>query len=106
MAFLLAAFPGLQPDDIRSTSMGASGEDLLLSPAAREVFPFSTECKNVESLNIWKALEQAAGRKHTPLVVFRRNNCQPHVALPLESFLKLLKDANDGTWQVMGRANG
>lgn len=70
--------------------MGASGEDLLLSPAARSIIPFSIECKNVESINIWKALEQAAGRAHPPLVVFRRNNTKPHVALPFDAFLELL----------------
>lgn len=90
---ILAAFPSLEPDDVRSTSMGASGEDLLLSPAARAAVPFSIECKNVESLNIWKALEQAGGRKHPPLVVFRRNKTATHVALPFDVFLELLRKA-------------
>ena len=39
--------------------MGDSGEDILLSPAARKLFPFSVECKNQEKLNIWSSLEQA-----------------------------------------------
>ena len=103
---ILAAFPGLHPDDVRSTSMGASGEDLLLSPAAREMVPFSIECKNVESLNIHKAIEQASGRKYPPLVVFRKNNTPAYVALPFDRFLTLLKDANDASWQVMGPRRG
>lgn len=91
---VLAAFPQLEPDDVRSTSMGASGADLLLSPAAKKAFPFAVECKNVESLNIWKALDQAL--KHAripihPLVVFRRNNAPTYVALPFDVFLGLLK---------------
>lgn len=90
---LLQTFPQLAPDDVRSTSMGASGEDLLLSPAARRLFPFSPECKNVESINIWKALAQASGREHTPLVVFRKNNTPAHVALSLDDFLALLQRA-------------
>ena len=34
VADVLAAFPHLQPDDVRSTSMGCGGEDVQLSPAA------------------------------------------------------------------------
>ena len=41
----------LEPDDVRSITMGDSGEDILLSPAARRLFPFSVECKNQEKLN-------------------------------------------------------
>lgn len=97
---ILATFPGLKPDDVRSTSMGASGEDLLLSPAAREVFPFSPECKNAERLNIWEAIVQASGRDHLPLVVFRKNNTKPFAALPLETLMDLLSEAYADTWQV------
>jgi hypothetical protein len=91
---VLAAFPELEADDVRSTSMGASGADLLLSPAARRLFPYSVECKNVEALNIWKALDQAAKGAHsetTPMVVFRKNNTPTHVALRWDSFLKLAR---------------
>jgi hypothetical protein len=91
---ILAAFPSLEPDDVRSTSMGASGCDLLLSPAARRLFPFSVECKNTEALNVWKALAQAAKGATlgtTPIVVFRRNHAVPHVALPLAVFLDLAR---------------
>lgn len=96
---ILAKFHNLRPDDVRSTSMGASGEDILLSPAAREMIPFSIESKNVESLNIWKALEQASGREHPPLVVFRRNHSPTYAALPFDVLLELLYDAAKGIWQ-------
>jgi len=49
---ILENFDHLEPDDVRSTSMGAGGEDVLLSPAARKVFPFSVECKNVEKISL------------------------------------------------------
>ena len=42
--------------------MGAGGEDLIMARAAREKFPFSIECKNVEKLNVWEAYEQAQAR--------------------------------------------
>ena len=47
---ILETFKELEPDDVRSTTMGDSGEDILLSPAARKLFPFSVECKNQEKL--------------------------------------------------------
>jgi hypothetical protein len=42
---ILETFTELEPDDVRSTTMGDSGEDILLSPAARKLFPFATEKK-------------------------------------------------------------
>ena len=45
----------VHPEDIESRSMGAGGEDLIMARAAREKFPFSVECKNVEKLNVSEA---------------------------------------------------
>jgi hypothetical protein len=92
---VLAAFPQLEPDDVRSTSMGASGADLLLSPAARKMFPFVLECKNQEALNIWAALMQAEGHAEgvAPALVFKRNHSPTYIALQLPDFLELAKKA-------------
>lgn len=88
---LLRYAPSLQPDDIRSTSMGAQGEDIQLSPAARALFPFAIECKNVEKLNIHEALAQAEAQTGgLPLVVFKRNHSKVYVALDFEAFLILV----------------
>lgn len=78
--------------------MGTQGEDLLLSPAARLVWPYATEIKNVEALNIHKAIAQASrptrpGPTRPPAVVFRKNNTPLYVALPLVELLTLLKKA-------------
>ena len=40
---LLETFPDLEPDDIKSTVMGDSGEDIQLSPAARKIIPLTIE---------------------------------------------------------------
>ena len=32
---------GLKKDDVQSRSMGAAGEDVMLSPYARQSFPYS-----------------------------------------------------------------
>jgi hypothetical protein len=60
-AVILAAFRDLEPDDVRVTSGGANGPDLLLSPAAQRCLPLAIETKCTERLNIWEAIEQAAG---------------------------------------------
>ncbi len=89
---LIETGKGLEPDDIRSASMGAPGEDVLFSPAARKQFPFSIECKNVEKLSIWSAVDQARSNcpeGSTPMVVFTRNHETAQVTLPFEKFLEI-----------------
>ena len=90
---LLENFPSLEPDDVRSTSMGCGGEDLQLSPAARKLFGFSVECKNTERLNVWDAYEQASANSgnHEPLLVMKKNRKKPLVVLDAETFVKLIK---------------
>ena len=91
---ILEKFNQLEPDDVRSVTMGESGEDILLSPAARKLFPFSTECKNQEKLNIWSSLEQTETNsgKHIPIVIFKRNRSKTYVALEFEKLLELLNE--------------
>ena len=85
--------------------MGAAGADLLLSPAAKRVFPYYVECKNVESLNIHKAIAQAeagavrqegqsVGPVIKPLVVFRKNNTRAYAVIPWSHFLDLNGGSN------------
>ena len=92
---LLEKFDILEPDDVRSITMGDSGEDILLSPAARKLFPFSVECKNQEKLNIWGALEQAEDNSgnHTPLVIFKRNRSKTYAVLEFDRLLELLNES-------------
>lgn len=93
---LLAEFPHLTPDDVRSNVMGNGGCDLMLSAAAKRTFPFSVEAKNVEALNVWAGLAQAEGNCEPamrPLLVFRRNRSETYVALKLTDFLAALGGA-------------
>jgi len=91
---ILETFQELEPDDVRSTTMGDSGEDVLLSPAARKLFPFSVECKNQEKLNIWSSLEQAEtnAEKHMPLLIFKRNRSKTYATLQLDDLMRLLDE--------------
>ena len=81
----------IHPEDIESRSMGASGEDLIMARAAREKFPYSIECKNQESVNLWKSYEQAQenSKDYEPVVILKRNNTKPLVLVDAEYFVKL-----------------
>ena len=77
--------------------MGESGEDIILSPAARDLIPFSFECKNQERLNIWESLSQAEENsdKNIAAVVFNRYRSKTYIALELEEFLKIIGETNE-----------
>ena len=87
----------IDPEDIESRSMGAGGEDLIMSKAARNKFPYSIECKNQEKLNIWSAWDQANGNKglYEPLVVIKKNGIRPLVVLDAENFLDMIRNFNN-----------
>ena len=84
----------IHPEDIKSCSMGAGGEDVVMARAAREKFPFSVECKNVEKLNVWDAYEQAKANSsgYEPIVVMKKNHKKPLVVLDAEHFISIVKD--------------
>jgi hypothetical protein len=64
-----------------------------MARAARESFPFSIECKNVEKLNVWEAYEQAKANAGTyePIVVMKKNHKKPLVVMDAENFIKMMK---------------
>ena len=78
--------------------MGESGEDIKLSPAAKDFIPYSFECKNQERLNIWESLSQAEGNAddRIPVLVFKRNRTKTYAAIDLEAFLNLIGETNEG----------
>ena len=86
----------IHPEDIESRSMGAGGEDLIMARAAREKFPYSIECKNVEKLNVWEAYKQAEenSKDYEPVVVMKKNNHKTLVVLDAEHFVKIHKDTD------------
>lgn len=92
-ALVMWALPSLHSDDVIVTSSGETGEDIKLSPKAREIYPFAIECKNQESISIWACLKQAASNagNYYPLLVFSRNREDVYVALKLTDFLNLYR---------------
>lgn len=63
---LLKYFSSLTDEDVRSTSMGCPGEDILLSAAARKLIPWSIEVKRGKAFNLVKACKQVEDRKIKP----------------------------------------
>jgi|TARA_X000001382_G_scaffold93109_1_gene67701 hypothetical protein len=94
---LLIEHLGVDPEDIESRSMGAGGEDLIMAKAARNLFPYSIECKNQEALNIWKAYKQAEEncKGYEPLAVIKRNHHKPLAVVDLEAFILLNRKEDD-----------
>lgn len=92
---LLEIFPELTNDDIRSTSMGASGEDIQMSSAARKRFPYTVECKSKNAIAVYPWLEQRTRGSHTPLVFAKANHKEPIVVLYAQDFLKLIKELSE-----------
>lgn len=92
--------------------MGAAGEDLQLSAAARQALPFSFEAKNQERVSLWSAIKQA--RANTPVgaesvVVFKKNQQNPHVVITWDCFKTLVgprrNSMSSDDWDTMRRVS-
>ena len=84
----------IEEDDIKSQTMGMSGQDIVLSPSAKKVIPYSFECKNTERLNLWKSLEQCESNceDREPVLVIKRNRSDVYAVVKFDNFLKSIKD--------------
>lgn len=96
----------VHPEDIESRSMGAGGEDLIMARAARQKFPHSIECKNVEKLNVWDAYEQSAANSgdYEPLLIMKKNGKKPLAVVDAEYLIAMYKgpsitSATDKDWE-------
>ena len=83
--------PKLEEDDIKSQTMGMSGEDIVLSPAAKKLIPYSFECKNKERLNIWQSIEQCEDNSNgsIPVVVIKRNRSKVYAIMEFDEWLEI-----------------
>ena len=91
---LREVYPELHDDDVKSQTMGMPGEDIVLSPAARKLIPYSFECKNQERLSIWEALNQAEENSgdSNPVLIFKRNRSKTYAVLEFDKLLELLNE--------------
>lgn len=90
---VLAQYPALTEDDVRSCPMGSNGEDIQLSSAAKAAFPYSIECKaRAKIALVYDALDQARSQNDlTPVAVIKADRKEPLVVLSLDAFMALLK---------------
>jgi len=106
-------FP-LEGNDVRSTSMGCSGSDLVLSPRALAYLPYDFELKNQENVQLWATLKQTRSRIDEtvmPLVVIRKNRTKPVAVVPIVHFIHLCTGTfgqvvADVTLECLGVENG
>jgi len=86
---------GLQDGDVWVKAGAQMGVDLHFSPFASAQFPFATEVKNQEQLNIWQALKQAeaAVTKDQPTAVlfFRRAGSRLYAVVDAQTFMGLVR---------------
>lgn len=92
VAKILDTFKWLKPDDVTSRSMGAGGEDVLLSPAARKRLPISVECKNKARFVIYKDFKQcqANAGEYQPVLVIKQNHDKPLAVIDFDYFMELM----------------
>jgi hypothetical protein len=89
---ILAMFPKLEADDVRSTSMGATGEDVQLSPAARNYVPYQIECKNKARSQVHTWYNQAKEHgDHEPLVIIKMDRDVPLAVVSAEHYFTILR---------------
>lgn len=96
---ILSRYSALSEDDVTSRSMGAAGEDILMSPKARGKFPFSVEAKNTERINLYKFYAQAvenAKDLHEPLLIVKSNGKKPLAVVDAEWFIRTFKPTTQG----------
>jgi len=89
---ILHNHPSLDESDVRSTSMGAGGEDVQLSKAARNLVPLSIECKSRASYAFYKDYDQAvvnAPKGAEPILIAKANHRMPVVIVDAEYFFKI-----------------
>jgi hypothetical protein len=93
---ILELFPDLTSDDVRSTSMGAAGEDVTLSQLARRRVPFQIECKSKARSQVHTYYAQAKSHgDHEPLVIVKQDRKETLAILDAEVFFKLLKELSE-----------
>ena len=85
---------GLSDEDIRSTSMGAGGEDILFSPVAARRLGISVECKSRDRIAVYGFYQQAQENcppSREAVVVIKQNRAKPLVVVDAEYYFHILE---------------
>ena len=95
---------GFVPEDVQSCRMSTHGEDIILSPEARQILPITVECKAQKrhaACATWKqahrqAKELCLSQQPEPVVFIRVEGEIPLVVMRAEYALALWAAAPDG----------
>lgn len=94
---VLSIFPSLTKNDVRSTAMGQSGQDVQLSESARSLFPFAVECKSRARIAVYQDYEQAQANagELEPLLIIKQNQSKPLAIVDAEWFFSFVRKHDD-----------
>jgi hypothetical protein len=110
----ITGIPCGKDERIASREMGQSGTDIRLVGKAKEVFPFSIECKYQETWSVPAWIQQAKdnwGKGTDWLLFMRKNRHEEIVVLDAEAFFKIyeeylkLKELEEKTCEARKRSN-
>jgi len=98
---------GMDKEDMESRPMGSQGEDIIMGKLSRSRFPYSIECKNQESVNVWKAYAQAEEncKGYEPLVIIKRNRSKPLALVDAEHFVELFIEQENNEEELLKQAD-
>ena len=89
---LLSLSDTFREGDIESTGMGQSGEDVQLSPHARDLLPISVECKHHAKMAVYGIIDQCKANTPDgcqPVVVLKANYKKPVAVIDLDYYVYL-----------------
>jgi hypothetical protein len=96
---ILALFPALAADDVKTAVMGERGADIILSPTAKAAFPYAVEVKARAAFST--ATDYAQAERHCatsttkvePLLILKPDRLKPLAVISLDHFEALLRAA-------------
>jgi hypothetical protein len=114
-AMIQEAF-GLEPEDVKSVTMGTSGQDIELSAKARGVWPFhAIEVTANLNASVWAKFAQA--RKHAekqlsgkvpgngkPILIFKKNGTALFAMVLFDDIISALQDKGRQLGEKRGTA--
>jgi len=86
----------LDEGEVISTSMGAGGMDIQLSPKARTLIPLAIECKAHHKFAVYSMYEQAISNSKNlePVVIIKGDRKKPLALVDAEYLFALLHKSN------------
>ena len=89
---ILKLHPTFRAEDAKSTSMGAGGADVTLSPFVTDVLPIQIECKSYARIAVYNWYKQCKEHgKFEPVLFIKQNHSRPLAIVDAEHYLSLLK---------------